>query len=47
VNARETFERLYREHAGRVKAYALRRVGSGAAARRHARLLSKYRNISF
>jgi RNA polymerase sigma-70 factor (ECF subfamily) len=32
VNARETFEQLYREHAGRVKAYALRRVGSGAAA---------------
>jgi RNA polymerase sigma-70 factor (ECF subfamily) len=32
VNARETFERLYREHAGRVKAYALRRVGSEAAA---------------
>lgn len=32
MNARETFERLYREHAGRVKAYALRRVGSEAAA---------------
>jgi RNA polymerase sigma factor (sigma-70 family) len=32
VNARETFERLYREHAGRVKAYGLRRVGSEAAA---------------
>jgi DNA-directed RNA polymerase specialized sigma24 family protein len=26
------FERLYREHAGRVKAYALRRVGSETAA---------------
>jgi RNA polymerase sigma factor (sigma-70 family) len=32
MNARETFERLYREHAGRVKAYGLRRVGSDAAA---------------
>jgi RNA polymerase sigma-70 factor (ECF subfamily) len=33
MNARrETFERLYREHAGRVKAYGLRRVGSEAAA---------------
>ncbi|HWF23902.1 MAG TPA: sigma factor [Solirubrobacteraceae bacterium] len=32
VDARETFERLYREHAGRVKAYGLRRVGSEAAA---------------
>jgi len=32
VNSRETFERLYREHAGRVKAYGLRRVGSEAAA---------------
>jgi RNA polymerase sigma factor (sigma-70 family) len=32
MNARETFERLYREHAGRVKAYALRRVGSVAGA---------------
>jgi RNA polymerase sigma-70 factor, ECF subfamily len=29
---RETFERLYHEHAGRVKAYAMRRVGSEAAA---------------
>jgi RNA polymerase sigma factor (sigma-70 family) len=32
VDARETFERLYREHAGRVKAYGLRRVGSESAA---------------
>jgi RNA polymerase sigma-70 factor (ECF subfamily) len=32
VSAREIFERLYREHAGRVKAYALRRVGSETAA---------------
>lgn len=32
MDARETFERLYREHAGRVKAYGLRRVGSEAAA---------------
>jgi len=28
----ERFERLYRDHAGTVKAYALRRVGSVAAA---------------
>ena len=32
MNARRRFERLYGEHAGRVKAYALRRVGSEAAA---------------
>lgn len=32
MSASETFERLYREHAGTIKAYALRRVGSEQAA---------------
>lgn len=32
MDSRETFERLYREHAGRVKAYAVRRLGSETAA---------------